>query len=656
MKAIFNKIALTATLGLALALTFSCSSDDDGGKEQGGVSTTEISSSSAGAKKSSSSGAVNESSSSIEGESSDSQPVGPVKKEKISGFSQKGPFTKGSAITLSELNDKLAQTGRSFEEMITDDKGSFEIKNIELASPYVMLKANGYYRNEVTGKISAAPINLYAITDIREKSNVNVNILTHLEYYRVQKLVEGGKSLKEAKKQAQKEILAVFGISGEFKDSEDMSIFGTTDGDAALLAISVLLQGDLSEGKFSERLADFNLGFKETGTWDNTAEKNKMADWAADTSNFAARAKYCEYWPTTEYPINCWGMPTEDNCLSGKLVNTCSNPSNDKPAMSMARGNILAWNLSSTVPDFEKFVNNYWYVNYGLGTCNTSSKGTIKNSNRKTDYICKDNAWEKATEYESDTYQWVCTEGEIKDGQVSGTKYICKDNAWVIPTQYDLDTYQWVCSKEGEVKESQANSSTRPTYSSSSNTRYYVCKNKDWVLAKYVDIKCSESESCQTFTDARDKQSYVYVKIGEQTWMAENLNYNASGSECNYNNPVECTFYGRQYDWNTAMKACPNGWHLPSNEEWDALISAVGGNETAGKYLQATSGCNGYCGNGEDKYGFSALSNAYNGGGSWWSASEYDSDFAYKWIIRDDVSYDTDDKSQRFISVRCVQD
>jgi len=298
-----SKLALTAAFMLALTFTFSCSGDSGGGGN--------------GDQSNISSGTETSSSSKEAGKSSSSSQISIMERGKITGVSQKGPFAKGSAITLSELNDKLSQTGRSFEATINDDKGSFEIgiKDVELASPYVMLKVNGYYRNEVSGKISTAPINLYAVADIREKSNINVNVLTHLEYYRVQKLVEGGKSLKDAKKQAQKEILAIFNISGEFKNSEDMSIFGTADDDAALLAISVLLQGDLTEGQFTERLADFNLGFKETGAWDNKTAKDAMADWAADVGTTTpSGADYCEYNPTTEYPNNCWPMPTKDMC------------------------------------------------------------------------------------------------------------------------------------------------------------------------------------------------------------------------------------------------------------------------------------------------------------------------------------------------------
>jgi len=86
-------------------------------------------------------------------------------------------------------------TGLNFPGIISDDKGSFEINGIELASPYVRLQVDGYYRNEVTGK-SNEQITLYAIADITDKSSVNVNILTHLEYHTVQALMSGGNSLK----------------------------------------------------------------------------------------------------------------------------------------------------------------------------------------------------------------------------------------------------------------------------------------------------------------------------------------------------------------------------------------------------------------------------------------------------------------------------
>jgi len=163
--------------------------------------------------------------------------------------------------------------------------------------------------------------------------------------------------------------------------------------------------------------------------------------------------------------------------------------------------------------------------------------------------------------------------------------------------------------------------------------------------------------------DSRDGKRYKVAKIGNQTWMAENLNYNASGSRCYDNQESYCQKYGRLYDWNTAKTACPRGWHLPSDAEWTKLTDFVGGLSTAGTRLKAAGGWNG-----EDKFGFSALPGGYgySGGsfgsvgyhGYWWSASKYGSSSAYNRYMGfnlEYVGYSNYGKSSLF-SVRCLQD
>ena len=144
-----------------------------------------------------------------------------------------------------------------------------------------------------------------------------------------------------------------------------------------------------------------------------------------------------------------------------------------------------------------------------------------------------------------------------------------------------------------------------------------------------------------TMTDSRDGQTYKTVKIGDQTWMAENLNYADSintpslleRSWCYNDNIENCAVAGRLYTWAAAIDSvklatdadnpqdcgygkncklpasvqgiCPKGWHLPNKLEWNTLISAVGGKKTAGSALKSQTGWNG-SGNGTDSLGFSA--------------------------------------------------
>jgi uncharacterized protein (TIGR02145 family) len=150
--------------------------------------------------------------------------------------------------------------------------------------------------------------------------------------------------------------------------------------------------------------------------------------------------------------------------------------------------------------------------------------------------------------------------------------------------------------------------------------------------------------------------------------MAENLNYETGKSWCYDKKDSNCNKYGRLYDWKTAMKACPSGWHLPSNQEWDGLVGAVGGKTTAGKKLKSTSSWSGN-GNGTDEYGFSALPGGYRStdgnfddagdDGSWWSATEGGASNAYyrdmNYNYGDYVHEDANDKEYGF-AVRCVGD
>jgi len=177
------------------------------------------------------------------------------------------------------------------------------------------------------------------------------------------------------------------------------------------------------------------------------------------------------------------------------------------------------------------------------------------------------------------------------------------------------------------------------------------------------------------FCDERDGKKYVYVSIGGRDWMAENLNYDADGSKCYDNSEPNCDTYGRLYNWDKATNACPFGWNLPSDAEWDALTQAVGGTTSpnyltgAATPLKAASIWNTETGSiiGTDVSGFTALpggiyasngnfSNVYDYG-NWWSATEYDAGNAYRRIMgynSGNVSRNYNDKTRQ-LSVRCIK-
>ena len=234
-------------------------------------------------------------------------------------------------------------------------------------------------------------------------------------------------------------------------------------------------------------------------------------------------------------------------------------------------------------------------------------------------------------------------------------------------------------------KSSSSSKIPEPAEGSSSST-------KSSSRSEYTRVPCDVETDENCFEDARDGQTYRIVKIGDQVWMAENLNYETANSYCYDDSAEYCDKYGRLYTWAAAMDSagiwstngkgcgygntcsvaskasatlvrgvCPEGWHLPTQTEWKNLFTAVGGSSVAGIKLKSTSGWNS---NGSDTFLFSG--HRYNDGryaseggrAYFWSSSEYNSDYAYSMHLYyndDGVSLVGNPKDYGF-SVRCVKD
>ncbi len=204
-------------------------------------------------------------------------------------------------------------------------------------------------------------------------------------------------------------------------------------------------------------------------------------------------------------------------------------------------------------------------------------------------------------------------------------------------------------------------------------------------------------EMSGTFIDSRDNNEYRWIKIGDQIWMAENLAYlpqvnpssNVSTTESyyyvyGYNGAIvdeaktkqNFITFGVLYNWPAALEACPNGWHLPTDDEWKELEMEIGlspseadgfnfrGTDEGAK-LKTTYGWQDN-GNGTDDYGFSGLPGgvSYNDGhfyyigyyNFWWSATEIDTSPLWRHLAstRQSISRAKTYKANGF-SVRCIK-
>jgi len=174
------------------------------------------------------------------------------------------------------------------------------------------------------------------------------------------------------------------------------------------------------------------------------------------------------------------------------------------------------------------------------------------------------------------------------------------------------------------------------------------------------------SGGSNTLTDSRNGKTYKTVVIGDKRWMGENLNYQTGNSWCYNDDNSKCKQYGRLYDWNTAITACPKGWHLPTSEEWDNMQKAAG-KDFEGKTLKSVTGWEDN-GNGTDAFGFSALPGGcrdeYDGSfsnagsiGFWWLANDLGTNAGSDFISSDgSFTRDCVNVKGSGYSVRCIAD
>lgn len=203
-------------------------------------------------------------------------PQNPVKYT-VTGKVEKGPFIQGSTIHIQPLDENFAATGKIYTATIKNNEGAFDFPAQDFDSPYAKLSTDGYFFNEVTGKLSEGQIHLEALVDLSDKTTVNINLLTHLKTERVKKLLDTGMSFKEANTQAQKELLTNFGLQQyTATDASGFSITSGTKEAGALIVFSSALLYERSEAELTEYLSELNQEFTAQGKLTDEMKKEYL--------------------------------------------------------------------------------------------------------------------------------------------------------------------------------------------------------------------------------------------------------------------------------------------------------------------------------------------------------------------------------------------
>ena len=664
-----------------------------------------------------------------------------IKDLDVAGLAQKGPFVKGSVVTVQGVDCKTMKfTEEEFTGKVKSNKGDFGVDDVNLSATCALFAVSGYYMNEFTGEKSSDKLTLHAITDLSDRKNVNINVLTELEYERVMKLVSKEKmSFDDAKMQAEKEILAALGLVDRFESFEGLNIYEKGDGNATLLATSVMLQSDLDAEKLTDRLDGFASSITESGEWDDEKTKKEMADWAdsakSDGKYDTVRDNLEKWSGSDEIPdfekvvdeINkdakettqkipeewSWDVPQSARLNPNIKYDSMVDP-RDKQVYKVVKIDVpdtnysqvwMAENLnyadSVKTPSLK---GRNWCYNDDEKNCNVSGRyyswaaaidsvalandskepldcgyGKKCGLDRAVQGICPEGwhlptlrewsllceaigdyrtcgeplkaltgwnyagtpnnngtdlygfaalptgrrisatSWEKVG---SDVYYWSSTEQDDDRG-----RYFNINNIYTQTYTYQNSKYygQSVRCIKGDPSTAAIKSSSSSEASSSSQSSSSETSVSSSSVLLATPCKTEAEDNCEygTLTDSRDGQTYKTVKIGNQTWMAENLNYaylqptdSLDSSSFCYNDSLKyCEKYGRLYFWSAVMDSaatwsengkgcgygvvctptfpvrgvCPAGWHIPNRDELYELVLAVGGENDAGDALNASS-------------------------------------------------------------------
>ena len=456
----------------------------------------------------------------------------------VFGLAQNGPYADSSVVTLTVLNEStLEPTEQVFTGLVEGGFGGYSVKAESLKSNIVQISVSGKYLEAKSGRLSENELTLYALTDMDVHDSVNVNLFTTLEYERVRELVKNKKlSFANAKKQAQKELLDAFHVKDEngkdvnFDAPESWNIYGirdieNRDEDKVLMGITAIFS-PFSGNFFESFVKNFAEDFAKDGKWDSDSTRKKIADVA--------------------YNLNV-------SVLHGDAI-TPADIQSIRSTMTRWRSVYTTGfdlsNIASNVilPDFESVIDEFWLAEYGLDKCDNENLGKVAKTLFGSYFTCKEDTrtrtgirWLSSSVLETNTYGIKCESSDyflMETTDRTPLSYVCDYGKW--RNALDVEGRVGLCmsEKEGSLEDT--------------DLFGYVCKSEKWEI--YTD----------TLEDKVSGKRYAYRKAAGLYWMIDDW---------------------RDTTFTWAEAQCPEGWKLPTEDEWEELSKQLAGVTANGSQL-----------------------------------------------------------------------
>lgn len=408
----------------------------------------------------------------------------------VSGVAELGLFAEGATVSLNGVDAKtMALSGAPLSATVSSNLGTYKVSG-DIGTAVASVEVKGKYLNYTLDE-PAATSGIKALSDLRERTKLNVNVLTRLEYDRVQYLVsEMGLNFTAAKTRAEKEVLAALGLKQDSTLFEDISLYDRNQAAANLLAATTIFLSDRTAEEIDASLAAVAADIASDGTWDDLTMKAALGDIA--------------------YSIN---VAYANSVLSEK-------------------------NGNADIEYYSVWVDRFWATQYGLGNCGKSNQNEIKtNANPSSDkaaskFVCQDSMWAVATDIllahiAATALFGECNsanEGAVK-ANAEGQYFTCRRSVWKSSTEADL-----LNLKVSEAKGACTSSNQGSIEQFESN--YYICMSNSWQKTKNVPVDYSKGR-------AMNKRLGRGINMGN-AWESTG---NGATADCGWNNCIQDNYF-----------------------------------------------------------------------------------------------------------------